>query len=100
MLDDSFIASFCTEDGDMSDCGTNEESDTCSQGTTTGGSQKEESIEPSGSKTGEVSHAYRSFCSQREMFAISSQMVCLSSVDVIFAPYQLAHPSNEEPISR
>ena len=101
MLDDSFVASFCSEDGDMNDCGANEDSNgTCSQGTTDVEIQKEENTASYTKKSDENSPTYRSCCSQKEMFSVAFQMLCISSVDVISAPYQLGIPSNLEPISR
>ncbi|KAK3914911.1 ATPase family AAA domain-containing protein 5 [Frankliniella fusca] len=106
MLDDSFIASFCTDDGSTTDCSnTNDDSDvTCSQATSV-----EESVELQDNRQAPCtddlssvkSNSYKQCCSPQEMKTFWSQMFVVSSIDVIAVSCHLQlNASCLEPISR
>lgn len=105
MLDDSFIASFCTDDGNTTDsyC-TNDESDaTCSQATSigeSGESQNDEKTPCNVDLTSIEPKSYKTCCSQEEMTAMLHQMHIISSIDVIAVSCRLLNASGVEPISR
>lgn len=104
MLNDSFISSFCSDEGNTTDSGVNDDSDaSCSQATSIGDTgdiqdTKNHSCNPSQSSV--VPVPYTSACSQEEMLALYYPFMALSLIDMID---HSSHPnisSNTEPITR
>lgn len=104
-MDDSFFASFCTDDGNTTDSGTNEDSGApSSQATSIGESGDSQEVveqpDSSPSQSNGDPVPYKSCCSEKEMMAMSSHIMSLSSIDVIAHSSQLNTLSNMEPITR
>ena len=100
LLDDSFIASFCTEDGELSDsCAYSDADVMSSQEASNQETYPVPIIKPKGEEFSGSSNFYMSHCSQEEMSAMSYQMCCLSSIDIIATCSQRSPFSNVEPIS-
>ncbi|XP_034248818.1 ATPase family AAA domain-containing protein 5 isoform X3 [Thrips palmi] len=114
MLDDSFIASFCSDDASTTDSGLNDDSDAqCSQATSASNSEATSvgdvgdcqdtqncCLDPSQSSVGPVPIPYTSACSQEEMVALYKPLMALSFIDIIGHSSQLNISSNMEPITR
>lgn len=103
LLDDSFIASFCTDDGSISDGATNEESNfTSSQGSSipeSDGSQEADKTDNITTSLGVVTSSHKNSCSHEEMKAFSYQMNALSFIDIISVSSGLLDSFNVEPVS-
>lgn len=107
MLDDSFLASFCTDDGSTNDSAANADVNVTSSqefiNATSGESR--ESRDPDSLMSTDCPEntdnvVLKSSCTQEEMFTLAYQMIVLSSIDVISVSSGLSCATDVEPVCR